>query len=545
MMMSARRRKLHEAYVVGLATQPISRIPFSFSINKSFKMASQNIEINGKSISLPTGLFIGGEFRKAQAGRTFGVENPATGKEILQVQEGLAEDVDEAVRVARKVFKSKEFSEYGATNRAKNLIKLADLMEEHFDELVAIEMMDTGKTHQQASSLDVPASIGTLRYYAGWADKIMGQSSFDIPKVFGYTRREPVGVCGQIIPWNFPLLMFTWKIAPAFATGNTVVIKSAETTPLSALKMAELIQKAGFPKGSINLISGYGKTAGTAIAQHMDIDKVAFTGSTGTGRAILRAAANSNLKKVTLELGGKSPNIIFPDADLEQAVTWSIWGIHMNFGQTCHAGTRIYVHEDIYDRFIEAYTNKMKEITVGDNFGKETHQGPQNSKMQYDKILSYIESGKDEGATLHLGGNKVQGKDGGYFIEPTIFTDVKPNMKIMKEEIFGPVVAVAKFKDEEEVLELANDTTYGLAAGIFTKDYERAVRVTAALKAGTTWVNLFNFVHWSMPFGGYKESGIGRECGDAALENYTETKTVYFNMGMSAPTTGPAKALQP
>ncbi|KAF2772036.1 aldehyde dehydrogenase [Teratosphaeria nubilosa] len=455
-------------------------------------MASQNIEINGKSISLPTGLFIGGEFRKAQAGKTFCVENPATGREIIQVQEALAEDVDEAVRVARKVFKSKEFSEYGATNRAKNLIKLADLMEEHFDELVAIEMMDTRKTHQQASSLDV----------------------------FGYTRREP-----------FPLLMFTWKIAPAFATGNTVVIKSAETTPLSALKMAELIQKAGFPKGSINLISGYGKIAGAAIAQHMDIDKVAFTGSTGTGRAILRAAANSNLKKVTLELGGKSPNIIFPDADLEQAVNWSVWGIHMNFGQTCHAGTRIYVHEDIYDKFIEAYTNKMKEITVGDNFGKETHQGPQNSKMQYDKILGYIESGKDEGATLHLGGNKVQGKDGGYFIEPTIFTDVKPNMKIMKEEIFGPVVAVAKFKDEEEVLELANDTTYGFAAGTFTKDYERAVRVTAALKAGTTWVNLFNFVHWSMPFGGYKESGIGRECGDAALENYTETKTVYFQYG--------------
>lgn len=374
-------------------------------------------------------------------------------------------------------------------------------MEEHFDELVAIEMLDTGKTHQQASTLDVPASIGTLRYYAGWADKILGQSNFDIPKVFGYTKREPVGVCGQIIPWNFPLLMFTWKIAPAFATGNAVVIKSAETTPLNALKMCELIQKAGFPAGSINLISGYGKTAGAAIAQHMDIDKVAFTGSTATGRAILRAAANSNLKKVTLELGGKSPNIIFADADIQQAVDWSVWGIHMNFGQTCHAGTRIYVHEDVYDEFLEAYTAKMKAITVGDNQDKNNDQGPQNSKMQYEKILGYIDAGKSEGATLHLGGNKVQSANGGYFIQPTIFTDVKPHMKIMREEIFGPVVAVAKFKTEEEVLELANDTTYGLAAGIFTKDYERAMRVTGALKAGTTWVNLFNFVHWSMPFG--------------------------------------------
>lgn len=483
-------------------------------------MSATTLEINGKTISLPTGLFIGGEFRKAQKGHTFPVENPSTGKTVVEVQEALPEDVDEAVKVARKTYKSKEYQQLGVMVRAKLLHKLADLMEEHFDELVAIEMLDTGKTHLQASTLDVPASIGTLRYYAGWADKILGQTNSDIPNVFSYTKREPVGVCGQIIPWNFPLLMFTWKIAPAFATGNTIVIKSAETTPLNALKMCELIQKAGFPAGSINLISGFGKTAGAAIAQHMDVDKVAFTGSTATGRAILRAAANSNLKKVTLELGGKSPNIIFADADIEKAVDWSVWGIHMNFGQTCHAGTRIYVHEDVYDQFLEAYTKKMQSISVGDNFDKQNAQGPQNSKMQYEKILGYIKAGKEEGATLHLGGNaKKQGE--GYFIEPTIFTNVKPDMKIMREEIFGPVVAVAKFKSEEEVIELANDTTYGLAAGIHTKDYERAMRVTSALKAGTLWVNLFNFVHWSMPFGGYKESGIGRECGDSALENYT------------------------
>lgn len=504
-------------------------------------MSIATLEINNKSISLPTGLFIGGEFRKAQKGQTFPIENPSTGETVVEVQEGLAEDVDDAVKAARKTFNSKEYQQLGVMIRAKLLHRLADLMEEHFEELVAIEMLDTGKTYLQASTLDVPGSIGTLRYYAGWADKILGQTNFDIPNVFSYTKREPVGVCGQIIPWNFPLLMFTWKIAPAFATGNTVVIKSAESTPLNALKMCELIQKAGFPAGSINLISGYGKTAGAAIAQHMDIDKVAFTGSTVTGRAILRASANSNLKKVTLELGGKSPNIIFPDADIEKAVDWSVWGIHMNFGQTCHAGTRIYVHEDVYDQFLEAYTTKMKSITVGDNFDKENAQGPQNSKMQYDKILGYIDAGKKEGATLHLGGNaKKQGK--GYFIEPTIFTNVKPDMKIMREEIFGPVVAVAKFKTEEEVIALANDTTYGLAAGIHTKDYERAIRVTSALKAGTTGVNLFNFVHWSMPFGGYKESGIGRECGDSALENYTETKTVYMNMGLNPPPVGGAAA---
>lgn len=331
--------------------------------------------------------------------------------------------------------------------------------------------------------------------------------------------------------------MFTWKIAPAFATGNTVVIKSAETTPLNALYMANLISKAGFPPGSINLVSGYGKTVGAAIASHMDIDKVAFTGSTATGRAILIAAAKSNLKKVTLELGGKSPNIIFPEADLPAAVDWSVWGIHMNFGQTCHAGTRIYVHEDVYDEFLKAYTAKMKAITVGDNFDSKNSQGPQNSQMQFEKISSYLQAGKDEGATVHLGGNAKSSPEG-YYIEPTIFTDVTPNMKIVKEEIFGPVVVVSKFKSEEEVIELANDTAYGLAAGIHTKDYERAVRVTNALKAGTTWVNMFNFVHWSMPFGGYKESGIGRECGDAALENYTETKTVYLNMGMQPPTDG-------
>lgn len=456
------------------------------------------LNLKGHSVSLPTGLFINGEFVKSKSGKTFDSEDPGTGKTLATISEGLEEDVDSAVAAARKAFNVTSWSQGNPQDRAILLHKLADLMEQHKDDIVAIECADTGKTYRQCSNLDFPGSVGTIRYYAGWADKVRGESSFNVPGTFSYTRKEPIGVCGQIIPWNFPLLMFIWKITPALATGNTVVIKSAETTPLTALYICGLIQKAGFPPGVVNLVSGFGKTVGSAIAHHMNIDKVAFTGSTATGRAILRASAASNLKKVTLELGGKSPNIIFPDADLEEAVEWSAWGINMNFGQTCHAGTRIFVHANIYDRFLAAYTARMQSMTVGNpqttGAGQtEVDQGPQNSKIQYDKILGYIESGKQEGATAHLGGNALARGDGGYYIEPTIFTNVTPDMKIMKEEIFGPVVAIAKFTDEDEVIAQANNTTYGLAAGIFTKDYERAVRVTAQLRAGTTWVNMYNF----------------------------------------------------
>ncbi|KAJ9611440.1 hypothetical protein H2200_004624 [Cladophialophora chaetospira] len=496
-------------------------------------MSAQTISISGKKISIPTGLFINNEFVESLSKKTFGVENPATGEEVLTIQEGQPEDVDVAVKVATKAFNSPAWKDIAADERGRLLNRLADIMEQNKEELIAIEMLDTGKTYKQAAGLDFPGSVGCLRYFAGWAGKIVGQTSTNIPGTFSYTRREPIGVCGQIIPWNFPLLMFVWKIAPALVTGNTIVIKSSETTPLSALKMCEYIIEAGLPAGTVNLISGFGKTVGAAIANHMGIGKVAFTGSTATGRTIMKAAASSNLKKVTLELGGKGPNVVFPDADIKKAVEWSVFGLDMNMGQTCHAGTRIYVHEDIYDDFITAFTERFKSIRVGDNFDNTTDQGPQNSKMQYDRIMNYIQSGKEEGATLHLGGHSVGKK--GYFIEPTIFTDVKPTMKIVQEEIFGPVVVIAKFKTEEDVIELANDSSYGLAAGIFTNDYERAMRVTAALQAGTLWVNFYNVLHWSLPFGGYKESGIGRECGEAALENYTEVKTVMFNMGMPLP----------
>ncbi|KIX97988.1 uncharacterized protein Z520_06067 [Fonsecaea multimorphosa CBS 102226] len=494
---------------------------------------SKTIAIDGKDISIPTGLFINNEFINALAGKTFEVEDPSTGKVLLSIQEGLPEDVDVAVKAARAAFEA-GWADSDPAWRGSLLQRLADLMEKHRHELLAVEVVDSGNTLHQVSTVDLPASIGTLRYYASWADKVYGRTSATVPGTFTYTVREPVGVCGQIIPWNFPLMMFIWKIAPALATGNTIVIKSAESTPLSALYMCQLIREAGFPAGTVNLISGFGPTVGAAIANHMDVDKVAFTGSTATGRVIMKAAASSNLKKVTLELGGKSPNIVFPDADLEKAVDWSVLGIDFHAGQVCHAGTRIYVHEDIYDAFLAAFTKKLSATKVGSNLNGSTDQGPQINKSQYNKILGYIDTGKKEGARLHLGGLAIS-NNGGYFIEPTIFTDVTPEMKIVKEEIFGPVVVIAKFKTEEEVLKLANDTSYGLAAGVHTNDYQRALRLTKKLKAGTTWVNMFNFLHWSMPFGGYKESGIGRELGGEALDNYTHVKTVYFNMGLPAP----------
>ena len=433
-MIAARRVSAHLFQKV---TTPPSA---SYNVTKLQRFLTQRwasasavqLTINNKSISVPTGLFIDGEFVTARGGHQFASEDPSTGKELARISEGREEDVDTAVLVARRTFDEGSWANSDPTYRAKLLNKLADIFEKNAEELTFLECADTGKTLRQCSALDVPGSIGTLRYYAGWADKVNGLSSFNIPGTFTYTRREPIGVCGQIIPWNFPLMMFIWKIAPALACGNTIVIKSAEATPLSALKACQYIQEAGFPKGTINLVSGYGKTVGNAIANHMDVDKLAFTGSTATGRSILKASASSNLKKVTLELGGKSPNIIFPDADIEKAVEWSAWGLNMNFGQTCHAGTRMYVHQDIYDEFLDAFTTRMKSIKVGSQFESGVDQGPMNSKMQYDKILGYIDAGVKEGATVHLGGKPVQ-REAGYHIEPTIFTNVKPDMKVSCE----------------------------------------------------------------------------------------------------------------
>ncbi|MCJ1375633.1 aldehyde dehydrogenase (NAD(P)(+)) ald5 [Loxospora ochrophaea] len=432
----------------------------------------------------PTGLFINGEFVKGVEGKTFETINPATEKPIVAVHEATEKDVDIAVAAARKAFEG-EWRTVTPEQRGKYLVKLSELFEQHASTLAAIESLDNGKAFSMAN-VDVSMAAGCLRYYGGWADKVEGKVIDTNAETFNYTKQEPIGVCGQIIPWNFPILMWAWKIGPAFATGNTIVIKSAEQTPLSALYAASLVKEAGIPPGVINVISGFGKTAGAAISAHMDVDKVAFTGSTVIGRQIMKAAAGSNLKKVTLELGGKSPNIVFDDANIDNAISWVNFGIFFNHGQCCCAGSRIYVQEGIYDKFIEAFKARAQKNVVGDPFGKETFQGPQVSQLQYDRIMGYIDAGKKAGAKVEIGGER-HGKEG-YFIQPTIFSNVSEDMKIMQEEIFGPVCSIAKFKTIEDGIRVGNSTTYGLASAVHTTNLNTAIRVSNALRAGTVWV---------------------------------------------------------
>lgn len=476
--------------------------------------------------SQPTGLFINNEWVEGVDKKTFEVINPSTEEVICSVAEGTEKDIDIAVAAARKAFEG-EWKTVTPQTRGILLIKLAELVEKNTDLLASVESLDNGKSINMARG-DVGSVVGCLRYYGGWADKITGKTIDINPESFHYTRSEPLGVCGQIIPWNFPILMLAWKVGPALATGNTIVMKTAEQTPLSALVFANLVKEAGFPAGVFNVVSGFGKVAGAALSAHMDVDKVAFTGSTAVGRTIMKAAASSNLKKVTLELGGKSPNIVFDDADIDQAVSWVNFGIYYNHGQCCCAGSRIYVQEGIYDKFIETFKARAQQNKVGDPFHEETFQGPQVSQIQYDRIMEYIKIGKDEGAKIEIGGERHGDK--GYFIQPTIFSDVKPNMKISQEEIFGPVCTIAKFKSEDEVIKLGNDSNYGLAAAVHTKDLNTAIRVSNNLKAGTVWVNAYNMLHHQLPFGGYKESGIGRELGEAALANYTQNKSVAIRL---------------
>ncbi|MCJ1248942.1 aldehyde dehydrogenase (NAD(P)(+)) ald5 [Trapelia coarctata] len=482
---------------------------------------------HGTKIEIPTGLFINNEFVKGVDGKTFETINPTNEEVICSVHEATEKDVDIAVSAARKAFDS-SWRQVTPEQRGKYLVKLSELVDRDADQLAALEALDNGKAFSMAK-VDVSMVAGCLRYYGGWADKIEGKVIDTNHETFSYTRQEPIGVCGQIIPWNFPLLMWAWKIGPAIACGNVVVLKSAEQTPLSALYTAKLVKEAGFPPGVINILSGFGKIAGAAISAHMDIDKVAFTGSTVVGRQIMKAAAGSNLKKVTLELGGKSPNIIFNDADIDNAISWVNFGIFYNHGQCCCAGSRIYVQEGIYDKFIQRFKERAANNVVGDPFGADTFQGPQVSKVQFDRIMDYIEHGKQAGAKVEIGGQRKGDK--GYFIEPTIFSNVSEDMKIMQEEIFGPVCSIAKFKTEEDAVKVGNGTTYGLAAAVHTANINTAIRVSNALKAGTVWVNCYNMLHHQLPFGGFKESGIGRELGEAALANYTQTKTVSIRLG--------------
>lgn len=475
----------------------------------------------------PTGLFINNEFVKGVDGKTFESINPSNEKPIVAVHEATENDVDIAVAAARKAFEG-SWRTVTPEQRGKYLVKLADLFEQNLEQLAAIEALDNGKAFGMAK-VDIGNAAGCLRYYGGWADKIEGKVVDTNSETFNYVRQEPIGVVAQIIPWNFPLLMWSWKIGPAVASGNTVVIKSAEQTPLGALFAGKLVKEAGFPPGVINILSGFGRIAGAALSAHMDVDKVAFTGSTVVGRQIMKAAAGSNLKKVTLELGGKSPNIVFEDADIDNAISWANFGIFFNHGQCCCAGSRIYVQESIYDKFVERFKQRAQKIVVGDPFDKDTFQGPQVSQLQYDRVMGYIDSGKKEGAKVEIGGER-HGKEG-YFIQPTIFSNVQEDMKIMQEEVFGPVCSIAKFKDEADAIRLGNTTTFGLAAALHTKNLNTAIRVSNALRAGTVWVNQYNMLHHQLPFGGYKESGIGRELGEAALANYTQTKTVSIRLG--------------
>ncbi|KAL4918336.1 aldehyde dehydrogenase domain-containing protein [Aspergillus aurantiobrunneus] len=485
------------------------------------------IETPVSKIEQPLGLFINNEFVKGAEGKTFETINPTNEKPIVAVHEATEKDVDTAVAAARAAFEG-SWRQVTPSERGRILNKLADLMERDIDTLAAIEALDNGKAFTMAK-IDTTNAIGCLRYYAGWADKIHGQTIDTNPETLTYTRHEPLGVCGQIIPWNFPLLMWSWKIGPAVAAGCTVVLKTAEQTPLSALYAAKLIKEAGFPPGVVNIISGFGRVAGAAISSHMDIDKVAFTGSTLVGRTILQAAAKSNLKKVTLELGGKSPNIVFDDADIDNAISWSNFGIFFNHGQCCCAGSRILVQEGIYDKFVARFKERASQNKLGNPFEQDTFQGPQVSQLQFDRIMEYINHGKQAGATVAVGGDR-HGKEG-YFIQPTVFTDVTSDMKIAQEEIFGPVVTVQKFKDEAEAIKIGNGTDYGLAAAVHTKNVNTAIRVSNALKAGTVWINNYNLISYQAPFGGFKQSGIGRELGSYALENYTQIKTVHYRLG--------------
>jgi aldehyde dehydrogenase (NAD+) len=474
-----------------------------------------------------TKMLIDGQWRDSVSGKTFETVNPATEEVIARVAEGDAADIDLAVKAARKAFDSGPWRKTDARDRGRLLNRLADLIESNIDELSELETLDNGKPISESRNGDLPLVIDCLRYYAGWADKIHGQTVPVRGRYFCYTKREPVGVAGQIIPWNFPMLMVAWKWGPALAAGCTVVMKPAEQTPLSCLRMGELAIEAGFPAGVINIVPGYGETAGDALVKHKAVDKIAFTGSTEVGRIIMRNAAET-LKRVTLELGGKSPNIVFADADIDAAVNGAILGLYLNQGQCCCAGSRLFVEEKAYDQMVEKLARKAGARKLGDPFDPETEQGPQVDKTQFDKVLGYIESGKQQGARCVTGGGRSGSK--GYFIQPTVFADVKDDMKIATEEIFGPVMQVLRFKNMDEVVDRANTTDYGLAAAVWTRDIGKAHAIADRVRAGTVWVNCYDVFDAAAPFGGFKASGIGRELGEKSLDNYTEHKTVTVSL---------------
>lgn len=471
-----------------------------------------------------TKLFINGEFVDSISGRTFETKDPRSGNVITEVAEGDKEDVDLAVKAAREAFDHGKWPRMSGYERGRIMMKFADLIDQNIEELATLDSLDAGKLFTLGKIIDIPKAASMVRYYAGAADKIHGETLKLSGDLQGYTLKEPIGVVGHIVPWNYPSMMFLLKVSPAMAAGCTMVVKPAEQTPLSALYYAHLAKEAGVPDGVINVITGYGPTAGAALCSHMDVDKVSFTGSTEVGRLVMEAAAKSNLKHVSLELGGKSPLIIFDDADLDMAVNLARMAIFYNKGEICCAGSRIYVQEGIYDEFVKKSVEGAKSWVVGDPFDPKSQHGPQVDKEQFEKVLSYIEHGKREGATLLTGG-KACGEEG-YYIEPTIFTDVKEDMMIAQDEIFGPVMSLMKFRTVEEAIEKANATRYGLAAGIVTKDLNVANRVSRSVRAGTVWINCYYAFDPDCPFGGYKMSGFGKEQGLHAMEKYLQVKSV-------------------
>ncbi|TPX33029.1 hypothetical protein SmJEL517_g04021 [Synchytrium microbalum] len=478
----------------------------------------------GTTISCPSGLYINGDFIPSSSGKKIPSINPSTGETFAHIYEADAADVDKAVSAAQLA--TTEWAKISPQERGRIMFRFCDLVEAQKDTFAEIESMDNGKALKDMYNVDIPDFLGVLRYYAGWSDKIYGQHVDVDPNFHTYTKHEPLGVVGQILPFNYPMVMAAWKLGPALATGNTIVLKSSEKTPLTALYMCQMWEEAGLPKGVLNVLSGSG-AAGHALAFHMDVQKIAFTGSTATGRKVMEAAAKSNLKKVSLELGGKSAQIVFEDADLDQSAYWVSRGIFDNMGQNCNAGSRVFVHESIHDVFVEKLRAEALKLRVGDPF-TDVEMGPLVDEIQFKKVLGMIEDGKRSGARVVTGGDRKGTK--GFFVNPTVFSEVKDSMKIATDEIFGPVIVVLKFKDFDDVISRANASPYGLAGGVHTKSIKTAFKAVNALKAGTIWANMYNITHHQMPFGGFKSSGIGRELGSYALQEYTEVKSVYVNL---------------